>query len=103
MRIALSAAILALAGCATPARAPLRRPSPTGAGRELPRSCRAAGQDGFYYVYATQGEHGGRMLNHPGGSVAGPGAVGADGDALPVTPTWASKTQDFWAPHVSEA
>ena len=24
------------------------------------------------------------------------------GDALPVKPGWASKTQDFWAPHVLE-
>lgn len=57
--------------------------------------------DGFYYVYATQ-------------------SVGADGvsrnialarsrdlvhwtelaDALPVKPSWASRTQDFWAPDV---
>ncbi|MEO8562993.1 MAG: glycoside hydrolase family 43 protein [bacterium] len=65
--------------------------------------------DGAYYAYATQGE------------VPRAGASGeldlfdiqvlksADlvhwmrlGDALPVKPTWASRTRDFWAPHVSE-
>jgi arabinan endo-1,5-alpha-L-arabinosidase len=24
------------------------------------------------------------------------------GDALPVKPAWASRTQDVWAPHVAE-
>ena len=27
--------------------------------------------------------------------------MGASGDALPAKPSWASRTQDFWAPHVA--
>ena len=65
--------------------------------------------DGSYYAYATQTE------------VARSGAAGALdsisiqvarspdlirwtrlGDAMPVKPAWASRTRDFWAPHVSE-
>ncbi len=58
--------------------------------------------DGFYYVYATQG----------GGSDGKPHNIQLArsrdlvewerlGDALPAKPAWASRTQDFWAPHVS--
>ena len=53
--------------------------------------------DGSYYAYATQS--GGRNIQV---------ARSTDlvewrliGDALPVKPGWASKTQDFWAPHVA--
>jgi arabinan endo-1,5-alpha-L-arabinosidase len=56
--------------------------------------------DGFYYVYATQGEAGGGMLNIQ--LARSPDLVHWTrlGDALPVKPAWASHTQDFWAPHV---
>jgi arabinan endo-1,5-alpha-L-arabinosidase len=61
-----------------------------------PAVLRAA--DGFYYVFATQG--GGRNIQ---------AARSRDlvhwqmlGDALPVKPDWASRTQDFWAPHAVE-
>lgn len=54
--------------------------------------------DGFHYVYATQG--GGRNIQ------AGRSRNLVDweqlGDALPVKPAWAARTQDFWAPHVLE-
>ena len=52
--------------------------------------------DGFYYAYATQGQGANiqvarsrdlRRWERPG-------------DALPVKPAWAARTQDFWAPHV---
>ena len=53
--------------------------------------------DGTYYAYATQS--GGRNIQI---------ARSTDlvewrpaGDALPVKPAWASRTQDFWAPHVA--
>ena len=57
--------------------------------------------DGQYYAYATQGESGGRMLNVQ--VARSPDLVRWThaGDALPVKPSWASKTQDFWAPHVA--
>jgi arabinan endo-1,5-alpha-L-arabinosidase len=56
--------------------------------------------DGFYYAYATQSER-------PGGRLNVQVARSRDlvhwthlGDALPVKPAWASRTWDFWAPHV---
>ena len=57
--------------------------------------------DGFFYVYATQGGDPIRNIQV---------ARSSDlvnwrlvGDALPVKPRWASKTQDFWAPDVRYA
>src|SRR4051812_41879754 len=55
--------------------------------------------DGFYYVYATQGEAGGRMLNIQLARSRDLVHWTRLGDALPVKPAWASGTQDFWAPH----
>jgi arabinan endo-1,5-alpha-L-arabinosidase len=62
-----------------------------------PTVIRANGQ---YYAYATQTRFEGKTLNIQV-------AVSPDlqhwrvlGDALPQKPTWASTTQDFWAPHV---
>jgi arabinan endo-1,5-alpha-L-arabinosidase len=56
-----------------------------------------------YYAYATQAERDGRMVNI---QVARSGDLITwehVGDALPTKPNWASKTQDFWAPHVHHA
>jgi arabinan endo-1,5-alpha-L-arabinosidase len=63
--------------------------------------------DGFYYAYATQTE-----VRRPGGAAATVNVQVARsrdlvrwdhlGDALPAKPRWASRTQDFWAPHVAE-
>src|SRR4051794_1012514 len=63
-----------------------------------PAVLRAA--DGFYYVYATQSAHDGHMLNIQ--MARSPDLVHWQilGDALPARPVWASRTQDFWAPHV---
>ena len=58
--------------------------------------------DGMYYAYGTQGERDGATLNI---QVARSGDLvrwERIGDALPNKPRWASRTQDFWAPHVSE-
>lgn len=51
---------------------------------------------GAYYAYATQGS--GRNIQ----VARSPNLVDwrLVGDALPVKPAWASRTQDFWAPHV---
>lgn len=57
--------------------------------------------DGFYYVYATQGEHDGKMQNIQVARSRDLTKWERIGDALPVKPSWASQTQDFWAPHVS--
>ena len=58
--------------------------------------------DGFYYVYATQGWHDGRMQNIQMARSRDLVRWERLGDALPVKPAWASRTQDFWAPHVAE-
>jgi arabinan endo-1,5-alpha-L-arabinosidase len=56
--------------------------------------------DGYYYVYATQGAQAGRMLNIQLARSRDLVRWERLGDALPVKPAWASRTQDFWAPHV---
>ena len=113
---------LAGAGCARPGRpagpaggpaeqAPAARRAGTYANPVLdadfpdPTVLRAS--DGFYYAYATQTE-----VRRPDGSAATVNVQVARsrdlvkwdrlGDALPAKPRWASRTQDFWAPHVSE-
>jgi arabinan endo-1,5-alpha-L-arabinosidase len=60
--------------------------------------------DGFYYAYATQ------TTTADGGTINIQVARSSDlvtweplADALPVKPGWASRTQDFWAPHVHQA
>lgn len=57
--------------------------------------------DGIYYAYATQGERDGRMLNIQVARSRDLSAWEQLGDALPAKPAWASRTQDFWAPHVA--
>lgn len=66
-----------------------------------PAVLRAA--DGFYYAYATQ------TTRADGTTINLQVARSRDllswqhlGDALPVKPAWASRTQDFWAPDVVE-
>lgn len=58
--------------------------------------------DGAYYAYATQGERGGVNVNMQVARSRDLASWELLPDALPVKPTWASQTQDFWAPHVSE-
>lgn len=57
-------------------------------------------RDGFYYAYATQGRHDGRMRNVQVARSRDLVRWERLDDALPVKPGWASHTQDFWAPHV---
>lgn len=57
--------------------------------------------DGFYYVYATQGEVEGKMQNIQVARSRDLAKWDRVGDALPAKPAWAKETQDFWAPHVS--
>ncbi|MDP8914381.1 MAG: glycoside hydrolase family 43 protein [Pseudomonadota bacterium] len=58
--------------------------------------------DGLYYVYATQTDEGGRWINIQVARSRDLVSWERMGDALPFKPTWASRTQDFWAPHVAE-
>jgi arabinan endo-1,5-alpha-L-arabinosidase len=83
-----------LAGCVAIQQVPSYRNPVIDADFPDPAVIRAA--DGMYYVYATQGGTPQRNIQV---------ARSADlmdwqmlGDAMPVKPTWASKTQDFWAP-----
>ena len=56
--------------------------------------------DGYYYVFATQGEVGGKTHNIQRARSRDLVTWERLGDALPAKPRWASRTQDFWAPHV---
>lgn len=58
--------------------------------------------DGFYYVYGTQTQRDGRWVNIQAARSRDLVHWEILGDALPVKPDWASRTQDFWAPDVSE-
>jgi arabinan endo-1,5-alpha-L-arabinosidase len=58
--------------------------------------------DGFYYAYATQSEREGRSINLQVARSRDLVRWEHLGDALPTKPAWASRTQDFWAPHVSQ-
>jgi arabinan endo-1,5-alpha-L-arabinosidase len=99
IRLALCLAALLLTGCATMPEAPSGPRSAVDSDFPDPAAIRA--DDGMTYVYATQGMAGGRQLNIQlarSGDLVGWEQLG---DALPVKPVWASKTQDFWAPHVA--
>lgn len=56
--------------------------------------------DGQYYGYATQTKRGGRWIDIQLARSRDLVHWQQLGDALPVKPRWASRTQDFWAPHV---
>lgn len=65
-----------------------------------PTVIRAA--DGAYYAYATQTMRVGDTVNLQVARSRDLVRWERLGDALPAKPAWASRTQDFWAPHVSE-
>ena len=103
--IAACVAIAALPGCAAqsagmPVVATYTNPV-LDADFPDPAVIRAA--DGFYYAYATQTERDGRWVNLQVARSADLVTWDHLGDALPVKPQWASRTQDFWAPDVKEA
>ncbi len=98
------ALLLALTACAAPdprAAAASTYQNPV-LDSDFPDPAVLRASDGFYYVYATQGQHDGRMLNIQAARSRDLVTWERLGDALPVKPGWASRTQDFWAPHVSE-
>ncbi len=69
--------------------------------RDFPDPAVIRAPSGTYYAYATQGENGGRMINIQFATSRDLKHWTYRGDALPRKPDWASRTQDFWAPHVS--
>ena len=98
---------LALLGCA-PAVEPASAPAAATYANPVldgdfpdPAVLRAA--DGYYYAYATQTTTAeGRTINIQVARSADLVSWTHLGDALPAKPEWASRTQDFWAPHVAE-
>ncbi|HEV7902547.1 MAG TPA: glycoside hydrolase family 43 protein [Pyrinomonadaceae bacterium] len=58
--------------------------------------------DGFFYAYATQGIVAGQTVNIQVARSRDLTRWERLGDALPVKPVWANRTQKFWAPHVSQ-
>jgi arabinan endo-1,5-alpha-L-arabinosidase len=104
-RLALSLLLLlALPGCATTARHELDAATYENPvlDSDFPDPAVLRAADGFYYVYGTQSEYDGRMLNIQIARSRDLVRWERLGDALPVKPSWASRTQDFWAPHVVE-
>jgi arabinan endo-1,5-alpha-L-arabinosidase len=97
---------IALAGCVTPsapqaAEAIYANPV---IDLDFPDPATLMLRDGTIYVYATQGTNGGAAISNI--RVARSSNLTQwtpIGDAMPVKPAWASKTQDFWAPHVHAA
>jgi arabinan endo-1,5-alpha-L-arabinosidase len=67
---------------------------------DFPDPAVLAAPDRSYYAYATQTERDGHWINIQ--LARSPDLVHwrLIGDALPQKPAWASRTQDFWAPHV---
>jgi arabinan endo-1,5-alpha-L-arabinosidase len=59
--------------------------------------------DGWWYAYATQGGPEGAMSNIQAARSRDLVEWERLPDVLPVKPTWAAQTQDFWAPHVHAA
>jgi len=100
--IAIGAA-LGLASCATPAgegSAVATYQNPV-LDSDFPDPAVLRAPDGYYYAYATQGQHDGRQHNIQAARSRDLVNWERLADVLPVKPAWASRTQDFWAPHVS--
>lgn len=99
MRALILCAVALLSGCATSARVD---PATTYANpvldRDFPDPAVLRAPDGFYHVYATQGQGLNIQTSRSRDLVHWENPA----DALPVKPSWASKTQDFWAPHVAQ-
>ncbi len=112
MRVCVLLLAAALSACAAPApRAPAgEAPAAAGAATyanpvldaDFPDPTVIRAPDGTFYAYATQGERDGAAVNVQVARSRDLVAWERIGDALPAKPGWASRTQDFWAPHVSE-
>jgi arabinan endo-1,5-alpha-L-arabinosidase len=100
----LALVAFSLAGCAAPSAETASSQSTYSnpvLDEDFPDPAVLRAPDGFYYAYATQTTRDGRTFNIQ--LARSPDLVSWShlGDALPVKPTWASRTQDFWAPHVA--
>lgn len=98
--LVLVLALVLLSGCAATGLAPPGARLAIDADFPDPAALRE--EDGTTYVYATQSRVGDRMVNIQVARSAGLVRWERLGDALPVKPAWARRTQDFWAPHVAK-
>lgn len=99
----LFCSMLAIASLgAAPAPAPQASAGPA-IDHDFPDPSVIRAPDGNYYAYATQGEQDGRMVNIQLARSPDLAHWTLIGDALPTKPNWASRTQDFWAPHIIAA
>jgi arabinan endo-1,5-alpha-L-arabinosidase len=102
MRALLVLVAFSLASCATaPSDAPATFANPV-IDSDFPDPAVLKAADGFYYAYATQTERDGKWVNLQVARSRDLVEWQRLGDALPAKPAWASRTQDFWAPHVAE-
>ena len=97
------AAILGLNGCAPFEPRPVATYSNPVLDADFPDPASLKAPDGFHYVYGTQGGGEGGMRNIQVARSSDLVRWEVIGDALPQKPEWASRTQDFWAPHVHRA
>ena len=97
---AAAAALLALSSCAAPQQLAASSYSNPVVAADFPDPAVLKAPDGYYYAYATQTERDGKWLNLQVARSRDLLHWDHLGDALPARPTWASKTQDFWAPDV---
>ena len=100
MRFLSLVAALALTACATAPLPQSRFTNPV-LDTDFPDPTVIQAGDGAFYAYATQGGDPVRNIQ----VARSPDMVTWQivGDALPVKPSWASRTQDFWAPDVHHA
>jgi arabinan endo-1,5-alpha-L-arabinosidase len=98
----IAAAVASLNGCTAPQATLATRATYTNPvlDADFPDPAVLKASDGFYYAYGTQGGAEGAMRNIQVARSSDLVSWDVIGDALPLKPTWAGKTQDFWAPHV---
>lgn len=101
MRASFLLLLTVLSGCAMQPNRPASFANPV-LDDNFPDPAVLKASDGLHYAYATQGKQGGRDVNIQIARSRDLVDWERLPDALPVKPVWASKTQDFWAPHVLE-
>jgi arabinan endo-1,5-alpha-L-arabinosidase len=100
-RLILLLLVSIFATCATAAKAPPARTFTNPVlDDDFPDPAVLKAPDGFYYAYATQTERDGKWVDIQMARSRDLVDWTWLGDALPAKPGWASKTQNFWAPHV---
>lgn len=93
--------VLLLGGCVTAPRENVKSITNPVLDANFPDPAVLKAPDGYYYVYATQGEVDGKMQNIQVARSRDLQNWDRVGDALKAKPSWARETQDFWAPHVA--